>query len=72
MSDKVNHPKHYCTGGIECIDALKSALGKEGFMDYCAGNCMKYLWRYKAKNGLEDLRKAQVYIGWLVEQASLK
>lgn len=59
--DNVNHPKHYegsCS--IECIDAMRFALGDEGLAFFCAGNTFKYLWRYKFKNGKEDLDKA----GW--------
>lgn len=67
MSDKVNKPSHYNQGGVECIDAIKASLGPQGFRNYCKGNVMKYLWRYEHKNGLEDLAKAQVYLGWLLE-----
>jgi hypothetical protein len=66
MSDNVNHPSHYNNAGIECIDAIRASLG-DAFQDYCKGNVMKYIWRYKYKNGLEDLRKAQVYLAWMIE-----
>ena len=59
---------HYCQGGIECIDALRSALGPEGFAGFCAGNVIKYVWRYRHKAGLDDLYKAQTYLGWLIEE----
>jgi len=65
MSDKdmVNHPSHYTQGGIECIDAIKAATeGLNGFEGYCTGNAIKYLWRWKHKNGVEDLKKAHWYI----------
>jgi hypothetical protein len=65
MSDKdmVNHPPHYTQGGIECIDAIKAATeGLNGFEGYCTGNAIKYLWRWKHKNGVEDLKKAHWYI----------
>ena len=65
-SDRVNHPSHYCTGGVECIDAIRAALG-EGFVDYCQGNVLKYVWRWRHKGGVEDLKKAQVYLGWMIE-----
>jgi hypothetical protein len=58
-------PNHYKTDGVECIDAIRAMLGKEGFEAYCRGNVVKYNWRYKEKNGLEDLKKAAVYQGWL-------
>ena len=67
-TDSVKHPSHYTQdGGIECVDAIKASLGKEGFAAFCKGNCMKYLWRYKDKNGIEDLSKAKVYLDWMVE-----
>ena len=68
----VTRPKHYSAGKIECIEALRSCLGHEGFIDYATGNCMKYLWRFRRKNGLEDLKKAQVYLTWLIEEWELK
>jgi len=67
QGDNVNHPSHYNESGIECIEAIKANLGPKGFQAYCKGNCMKYIWRYEYKNGLEDLKKAQVYLNWMVE-----
>ena len=64
--DMVNHPKHYNESGIECIDALQAMLGKD-FDAYLQGNIAKYLWRYKYKNGIEDLKKAQWYLNKLIE-----
>ena len=64
--DMVNHPPHYNQSGVECIDALRAATG-EGFEYYLQGNVMKYLWRYRYKNGLEDLEKAQWYLSKLIE-----
>lgn len=63
--DMVNSPRHYNESGIECIDALEAMLG-DGFKSYLQGNIAKYLWRYKYKNGLEDLRKAQWYLNKLI------
>jgi len=65
FDDVVNSPRHYKKPGaeIEAIDALKSALGKDGFIAYCRGNAMKYIWRCDSKGKMaEDLRKAQWYI----------
>ena len=66
-NDAVIHPNHYCQGGIECIKAIEASMTPEEFQAYCKGNVMKYIWRYKEKNGLEDLKKAQVYLGWMIE-----
>lgn len=59
MGSKVNHPDHYNVGDIETIDYLESLGIAE---DFCVGNALKYLSRYKHKNGVEDLRKAQWYL----------
>lgn len=69
MSDPVNHPPHYTQGEIECIDAIRAALGPEGFKAYLRGNTIKYLWRYDKKGkSLEDLKKAQWYLAFLKEE----
>ena len=65
VGDMVNHPPHYNQKGIECIDAIEAATN-EGFEFYLQGNIMKYLWRYKYKNGVEDLKKAQWYLSKLI------
>lgn len=69
--EKVNHPAHYNQGGIECIDALKAAVeGLNGIEAFCTANAIKYLWRWKYKNGVEDLNKAIWYIQWLKEEVT--
>ena len=66
MSDNVRHPTHYTDHcSIECIDMIRLVLGDEGFGKFCIGNAMKYLWRWKFKNGREDIEKAKVYANWL-------
>lgn len=63
--DVVEHPPHYCDGGIETIDFIKAKLGEEGFVSYCMGNVIKYISRAGKKGDfLEDLQKAQVYMDW--------
>lgn len=64
--DAVNNPAHYTTGGIECIDAMQAMLSREEFIGYLRGNIFKYQWRYKHKNGVEDLRKADWYAQRLI------
>ncbi|MGB2360026.1 MAG: DUF3310 domain-containing protein [Porticoccaceae bacterium] len=65
MTDPVNHPEHYTSGNIECLDAIKSALG-ENYKYYVQGNLIKYVWRFNHKNGLQDLQKAQFYLNDLI------
>ena len=65
--DNVIHPSHYTQNSeIECIDAIKASMTPESFAGYCKGNCLKYIWRYDGKNGVEDLEKAKVYLTWLI------
>jgi len=64
--DMVNSPIHYNKAGIETIDALEAML-VDGFDHYLQGNIVKYLWRFRYKNGVEDLRKAQWYLNKLIE-----
>ena len=67
MNDNVNHPSHYTQGGVECIEALKAATANLKRIDaVCTENAIKYLWRWKEKNGVEDLEKAKWYINRLI------
>ena len=71
-NDTVQHPSQYTQGGIECIDAIKASMTADGFCDYCKGNIIKYIWRWRDKGGVEDLRKASVYLDWLINAADAK
>lgn len=64
--DPVNQPNHYKTGLVETIVSIKNILHHKGFQDYCVGNVVKYISRYRTKNGLEDLKKAKIYIEFLI------
>lgn len=66
--DMVNSPPHYNQAGIECLDAIGAATG-EGYEYYLQGNIIKYLWRYRYKNGVEDLNKAKFYLERLIKEA---
>ena len=60
--DNVHQPAHY-QGKVECIDAIESAVqGLEGIEAVCTANVIKYVYRWKKKNGLEDLEKAMWYL----------
>ena len=50
-------------GGIEPLDFIKS-----NFMSFIEGNIVKYLYRYKFKGGVGDLRKAKFYIELLIKE----
>ena len=67
MEDLVNHPTHYNSGGIECIEAIEASMELEAFQGYLKGNILKYIWRmsYKGK-ALEDCKKSQWYLNRLI------
>ena len=63
--DMVNSPAHYNKSGIETIDIIESVTD-DGIESYLQGNILKYLCRYKYKNGVEDLEKARWYLNRLI------
>ena len=68
MPDNVNHPAHYETNGIECIDAMVASQGVKCVMDYCLCNAFKYIWRCQRKGERnEDIRKAIWYLNKYLE-----
>lgn len=61
--DNVNHPAHYVDHcSLECIQVMKLVLGRTLTIGFCFGNAFKYMWRWKYKNGEEDLNKAMWYL----------
>jgi hypothetical protein len=71
MNDPVNSPSHYCKGdqGIECIDAIDAAISDLGGIEgHYTGSALAYLWRWKSKNGAQDLKKARWYLDRLIER----
>lgn len=68
-TDLVNHPPHYAgEGGIECIDAIRAALGREQFIGFLRGQVIKYTWRTGKKDSAEqDAKKCAWYQHRLVE-----
>ena len=67
--DSVKNPEHYCSGNIECIDAIKAQLTQEEFTGFLKGNIAKYLWRESRKGcGTEDIEKLIWYAQKLLEE----
>ncbi len=64
--DMVNNPAHYNEATIETIYVIESVT-QDGFESYLQGNILKYICRYKYKNGVEDLEKARWYLNRLIE-----
>ena len=67
--ERVDKPSHYMLDGlnVESIDVIRSVLGIDGFKAHCRGCALKYLLRANKKNGLEDLKKARVYLNWEID-----
>lgn len=74
MSDMVNHPQHYqSTNGLEVIDVIDAFTSDlTGVKAFDTGNVLKYMCRWRAKNGLEDLKKAQWYLDHLINTIEKK
>ena len=67
--DMVNHPPHYMSeSGLETIDVIQGfTIDLNGIEAYDTGNILKYICRWKKKNGIEDLKKAQWYLTHLIK-----
>lgn len=68
-NDSVSHPNHYQSkSGLEVIDVVRTFTEDlTGVESFYTGNILKYMCRWKKKNGLEDLKKARQYLDWLIE-----
>ena len=64
----VSHPPHYQSANglevIDCIEAFTADL--QGIEATDTGNVLKYMCRWKHKNGLQDLKKAMWYLQHLI------
>ena len=66
--EMVNHPSHYNMGKYECIEVVKELVrDMNGMEPILFFNAFKYLWRYKQKNGLQDLEKCEFYLKELIK-----
>ena len=67
--DTIKSPNHYKGRyGIETIEVIENFTDDmDGYEGYCTGNIIKYICRWKQKNGIEDLRKAKQYIDFLIK-----
>lgn len=70
----VSHPSHYqSSNGLEVIDVIEAFTdGLVGVEATDTGNIIKYVCRWKHKNGLQDLEKAQWYLTHLIERIKSK
>lgn len=68
VSDLIDSQPHYKNQGIEPIELMRQNFSKEEFAGFLQGNVLKYMLRYKDKNGVEDLKKAKTYLTWLIQE----
>ena len=62
-------PDHYrILDTYETLELIKDRLSHEAYQGYLEGNIIKYVMRWRYKNGLEDLRKAEQYLTWLIDE----
>ena len=63
-ADPINHPKHYTASTVEPIDVIEA-----WDLNFAEGCVLKYLCRWRLKNGVEDLKKARWYLDRLITRA---
>lgn len=67
----IDHPNHYqLMDGVEVIDIIDHILSRADLtppQDFCLGNVIKYIMRADLKNGVEDYKKAAVYLNRLID-----
>lgn len=71
--DMVNHPDHYKSEtGLETIDVIEAfTFDLKGIEAVCTANVLKYICRWKKKNGLQDLEKAKWYLNKLIDRVTI-
>ena len=71
--DKVNSPRHYNSGKFETIDIIEDSVkDAEPFEAVCQANVIKYILRYRNKNGVQDIKKAIWYSNKLIDHLEQK
>jgi len=72
--EQVTHPNHYQSEtGIEVIDVIEAfTFELKGIEATDTGNAIKYICRWKKKNGIEDLKKIEWYLKHLIKHVEKK
>lgn len=67
--EEVDHPDHYQSEtGLETLDVIEAfTFDLKGAEAFDTGNILKYMCRWKKKNGLKDLEKAHWYLEHLIK-----
>lgn len=70
IEDVINSPRHYTNSNAKCrtCSTTIEQIDITRHMGFLEGNVIKYVWRYKHKNGIEDLKKARFYLQALIDQ----
>lgn len=69
VQDIINEPSHYKgRHGLEAIEVVRNFGNDDMIAGFYWGNAIKYMTRYRNKNGLEDLKKARKNLDWLIEK----
>lgn len=71
-SDAVHSPNHYKRGGLECKDVMRAMLHGmlvPAVVAYWWATTLKYLWRWPAKNGVQDLEKCRECLDQMITEA---
>ena len=69
--DEIDKPKHYTQGMVECLDAIDSMLEESSRKDFYRSQIVKYMWWLRDKGSpLKDAKKAQFYLGQLIQKLS--
>ena len=63
MADLIKEPPHYTQHKIEPIDFII-----ENEFDFCTETVVKYIMRFRKKNGIQDLIKAKQYIDFIINK----
>lgn len=68
--EMVHHPDHYqSSSGLEVKEVMKAFTENlVGYEAVYTSNVIKYICRWKKKDGLKDLKKAREYINFLIEE----
>lgn len=68
MNDPVRKPNHYNKGNVEALEAIEAATTDlQGIEAVITGNVIKHMWRWKSKDGVQELEKAKYYIERLLD-----
>ena len=70
--DSAPEPRHYKNLPIDTLELISVNFSDEAYMGFLEGNVLKYVMRYKMKNGMQDLRKAQYYLELLINRQEIR